>query len=117
MKFDFATFSTVARGAFYKEFDHFCTCGDIAPASALECAFGMGCLSFIKIVKDSLFENNDESKELSVDEFDDICCEAFEKATEGLTNPLPRIGLVGLLANITLEIKRYYKLFNDKEEE
>ena len=117
MKFEYATFSVVARGAFYKEYENFCTCGDVEPAPDLECAFGMTGLAFIKILKESIFKNGTNTRELSVSEFDNLCGEAFEKATEDMDNIMVRIGMLGFLANITVEIKRYYGMVNDKEEE
>lgn len=118
MKFDYKEFSTVARGAFYKKYEEFYEVGGNSPSPALECAMGMSALDYICKLKGEIFDESQEClQDITVDDFDRIATKASEKTTERMEVMLIKVGLLIFLAEITKEIKVYYKLFNKEEEE
>lgn len=118
MKFDYKEFSTVARGAFYKKYEDFYEVGGKSPSPELECAMGMSALDYICKLKGGIFDESQEClQDITVDVFDEIAVKASEETTKSMEVMLIKVGLLIFLAEITKEIKVYYKLFNKEEEE
>lgn len=118
MKFEYKEFSTVARGSFYKKYEEFYEVGGRNPSPELECAMGMSALDYICKLKGEIFDENHEClRDITTDVFDEIATKASEETTEKMDVMLVKIGLLIFLAEITKEIKRYYKFFNKEEEE
>lgn len=116
MKFDFDEFAVVARDAFIDEFKEFCTSGDVTPHPILEAAYGTAGIAYITELKKRLFDDDRVSKDVTVDEFDAICVEVKDEVAKTDIEFLTRFGMVIVLAEITVRIKKHYKLYNDEEE-
>ena len=116
MKFEYKEFATVARGAFYKVFEHFMDAADTMPSPELECAMGMAALDFICKMKNRIFDEDQECRQdFTVDVFDSLVNEIAQETTEGL-DMMVRVGFLLFLAEITKGIKIYYHLVNKEEE-
>ena len=116
MKFDFDDFAVVARDVMCDGFKKACTPGPFTPSASLEAMFGACTIHYIYELKNRLFDDT-EGKEVTVDEFDQICTDAMLEATKDAGGHLVRVGLATVIADITINIKKHYKLYNDEEEE
>lgn len=117
MVFKYREFSMVARTSFYSNFES--TCSSMEPVPAIvETAYAMGAFAFIKELKTGLFVDDDpDSRNVDTVGFDDISTKAMEEALDGLKVYPVRFSIIAMLAKIAKDIKTYYGLYNDEEEE